>query len=282
MNLKTTSLPPGLYIVATPIGNLRDITIRALDTLNTCDYILCEDTRVSGKLLHAHGIKKPLKKYNDHSDERQRGLILKDITDKKSIALISDAGSPLISDPGYKLVRDCLDMGLNVTTTPGASAIISGIQLSGLPSDKFSFLGFLPTKTKARKDALNEWNAVPSTLILYESGKRLESCLKDCLENLGDRSASIVREITKLHEESRRGTISQLIQSIQDTPPKGEIVLLISPPEAKEHTDESLKQELRLLLENMSVKEAATTLAAATGQPRKKLYEFALTLQNNE
>ena len=274
-------LPAGLYLVATPIGNLRDMTLRAIDVLAQANIVLCEDTRVTGKLLKAHDIKAKMQSYNDHNADRQRGQIIETITAGKAIALVSDAGMPLISDPGYKLVRDCIDLGLMVTTLPGANAVLSALQLSGLPSDKFSFLGFLPSKTAARKTVLNEWKDVPSTLITYEGASRLVGSLSDMLAVLGDRPAAVVREITKMFEESRTASLSQLVAYYIDAgAPKGEIVIVIAPPKIKEYDDAALGKELTAALRTMRVKDAAAHVAEITGVSKSILYQMALDIND--
>lgn len=279
MNIKSVELESGLYLVATPIGNLRDITYRAVDVLKQVDLVLCEDSRVSGKLMKAYGIDARLKVYNDHSEESLRKHIISELSAGKSIALISDAGTPLISDPGYKLVRDCLDLGLKVVPVPGANAPLSALQLSGLPSDKFTFIGFLPQKTAARQAALKPWAEVMSTLICFERGSRLLDALKDAQEVLGDREVAVIREMTKLYEESRRAKIGQLIEYYdQEGLPKGEIVVVFAPPTEKTYTAEDLKALLRASLEENRVKDAARIVADMTGQSRKDLYEMALAL----
>ncbi len=280
-NLQTLDLPSGLYLVSTPIGNLRDISLRALDVLKESDLLVCEDTRVTGKLLKAYDIQKKMISYNDHSTDRQRGQILNILTQNGSVALVSDAGTPLISDPGYKLVQDCIDLGLPVTTIPGANASLSALQLSGLPSDKFSFIGFLPSKKEARKKQLKEWAHIPGTLIMFESGPRLAASLADMHTVLGDRPAAVVREITKLYEEARRGSLHELLTMYtEESAPKGELVVLVGRGPDIVMDDDALEKQLRLALQSMSVKDAAAFVAESSGQPKKKLYEMALMLQN--
>ncbi len=278
-NIKDMDLPSGLYLVATPIGNLRDITLRALDVLGQVDLVLCEDTRVTGKLFNAHNLKNKLQSYNDHNEDRQRTAIIESITAGKSIAMVSDAGMPLISDPGYKLVRDCVDLGLMVTTLPGANAVLSALQLSGLPSDKFSFLGFLPPKSAARKTVLTEWRNVPSTLITYEGASRLVATLTDMQAVFGDRNAAVVREITKMYEESRTAPLSQLVAHYSEAgPPKGEIVIVIAPPSERKYDEAALAVELEKALQSMRVKEAASFVAEITGEAKSVLYQMALDI----
>lgn len=278
-SIKKMDLPAGLYLVATPIGNLRDITLRAIDVLSQVDLVMCEDTRVSGKLLAAFDIKNKMQSYNDHNADTKRGGVIEMIAAGKSVALVSDAGMPLISDPGYKLVRDCLDLGLNITTLPGANAVLSALQLSGLPSDKFSFLGFLPPKTKARCTILNEWKDVPSTLITYENASRLIAALTDMRDVLGDRPAAVVREITKMYEESRPAPLSQLIAHYESAgAPKGEIVIVIGPPAEKHYDSAAIEEELTEALKNMRVKDAAAHVAEITGEQKSVLYDMALEI----
>ena len=272
--------PAGLYIVATPIGNFGDITLRALDILRIADLICCEDTRVSGNLLAHYGIKKPLLSYNDHNAGERRPEIFAAIENGKRVALISDAGTPLVSDPGYKLVREALDRGFFVTTLPGASSVLSALCLSGLPSDQFFFGGFLPTKTEALKKHIANLATIPATLIFFESARRLKETLAILQEILSDRQAAIVREITKLYEESRRGKLSELLANIQQKGvPKGEVVIVIAPPQDAEIiANHNIESQLALLLKSHSVKEAATILAEQTGMSRKELYAKALRI----
>lgn len=276
---KNAALPPGLYLVATPIGNLRDMSFRGLDTLSAASLVVCEDTRVSGKLLAYFGISKPLLPYNDHNAERQRGPILKKIRDGEAVAFINDAGSPLVSDPGYKLVRECIESGLSVTAIPGAASPIAALQLSGLPSDQFCFTGFLPPKSTARRKALEAWKSVDATLIAFETAPRLADALGDIRAVLGEREVAVAREITKLHEETRRGKVSELIEFYEKNgAPKGEIVLVIgtAPPAAL--SEDEIKARLHKLLKTMSKAEAAASVAADTGWPRKKVYDLALEI----
>lgn len=271
----------GLYLVATPIGNLRDITIRALDTLEAADVVVCEDTRVTGKLLSYYGLKKKLVVYNDHSADKVRAGVLRDVAAGKIVAMVSDAGSPLVSDPGFKLARDGLADGLNVTALPGASAPIAALQLSGLPSDAFSFIGFLPSKKGARASALEGWKSVSGSLIAFESAGRLVDALRSIHEVLGDRNVAVVREITKMYEESRRGAVSELIAHYEaEGPPKGEIVLVVEQGVADYGADD-IEAMLRDALQSMSTKDAAGFVAEQTGQSKKALYDQALKLSKD-
>lgn len=271
---------PGLYLTATPIGNLGDITLRALDVLGMADLIACEDTRVTGKLLAHYGIERPLLAYHDHSAPAQREKILRHLADGKIVVLVSDAGTPLIADPGYKLVRACLDAGHHVSSLPGANAPLTALQLSGLPSDQFCFLGFLPPKAQARRTFLAAWHAVQASLIVFETAPRLLSALKDIEAALGPREIAVMREATKMFEEVRRGGVAALIDFYaQAETPKGEIVIVIGPPAPQEHALADIEQRLRLALRTHSTKEAAALVAAATGQKRKTLYAMALRLE---
>ena len=275
-------LEAGLYIVATPIGNLRDITLRALDTLQGAEEVLAEDTRVARRLLDAHGIRAKLSPYHDHNGAKRRPEILQKLSDGAAIALISDAGTPLVSDPGWKLSREALDAGHRVFPVPGASALLAGLVASGLPSDRFMFCGFLPPKTGARKKAASALAAVPATLVFYESGPRLADCLRDLAEIMDDtREAAVSREITKLFEETRRGTLGELAAHYREAgPPKGEIVLLIGPPKAQAITEEALDQAIQSALQTRSVKQAAAEIAEQLGLPKRDVYQRALALKN--
>ncbi len=277
--LHALSLPAGLYLVSTPIGNLRDITFRALDTLSSVDLVACEDTRVTGKLLSAYNIKKKMLSYNDHATQGKRTKIIEAIENGQSVALVSDAGAPLISDPGYKLVRETMQAGHKVTSIPGANAAVTALQLSGLPSDKFFFGGFLPAKTGARKKFLEPFQDIEASLIFYETGPRLEDSLKDIKSVLGERPVALARELTKMYEEIKRESISSLLSTIrQKGAPKGEIVLVIGQPEPEEIPLQNLEEQIRSALETMSVRDAAESVAAATGKPKKAIYTLALKL----
>ncbi|HQX27465.1 MAG TPA: 16S rRNA (cytidine(1402)-2'-O)-methyltransferase [Alphaproteobacteria bacterium] len=273
---RKNAVVPGLYLVATPIGNLGDITLRALDVLAGCDRVICEDTRVSGKLLEHFGIKKPLLPYNDHNAAKQRGPVLQMLRDGQRVAFISDAGTPLVSDPGYKLVRECIEEGIVVTAIPGANAPLMALQLSGLPSDAFSFIGFLPPKSAARKKHLTEWKNAPGTLIAFETAPRLQDALMDIREALGDREVAVARELTKLHEEILRGRVSALIENFKDV--KGEIVLVIGRGETEAMGDDEIIAALKKALRSMSTKEAAAYVAEISGRPRKEIYSLAINL----
>ncbi|MGB4106523.1 MAG: 16S rRNA (cytidine(1402)-2'-O)-methyltransferase [Alphaproteobacteria bacterium] len=273
---RKNAVTPGLYLIATPIGNLGDITLRALDVLAACDRVICEDTRVSGKLLEHFGIKKPLLPYNDHNAAKQRGPVLQMLREGQKVAFISDAGTPLVSDPGYKLVRECISEGIMVTAIPGANAPLTALQLSGLPSDAFSFIGFLPPKSAARKKYLSEWKNAPGTLIAFETAPRLHDALKDIHEALGEREVAVARELTKLHEEIVRGNVSELIVRYEGSEPKGEIVLVIGRGQAAAMDDDEIGVALKKALKSMSTKEAAAYVAEISGRPRKEIYSLAL------
>lgn len=275
--MNTQKLKPGLYLVATPIGNLGDITLRAIDILKRVDAIACEDTRVSGFLLKSHEIKKPLLSIHDHNELQDSDKIIARIREGQAIALISDAGMPLISDPGYKLIRECQKADVYITSLPGANAPLMALQLSGIPSDQFSFLGFLPSKTTARREELAKWKTVSSTLIFFESANRIEKSLEDILDVLGDREMALARELTKMFEEVRRGKVSELIASLQDSAPKGEIVLIIEG--AKSDSEElNLEEILEEALKHHSLKDAVALVQGRTGLPKKQVYSLALEL----
>ncbi|HXG82059.1 MAG TPA: 16S rRNA (cytidine(1402)-2'-O)-methyltransferase [Sphingomicrobium sp.] len=272
------SLPPGLYIVATPIGNLGDITSRAAETLRRVDYVLAEDKRVTAKLLAHIGAKVPMTAYNDHSDDNLRERIVGDLA-TKAIALVSDAGTPLISDPGFKLVRRARKAGHAVHTLPGPCAAIAALTLAGLPTDRFLFLGFLPAKAKARAEAIAEIAAVRATLTLYESGPRLAECLAALRDGLGPREAAVVREISKLHEETINGTLNELADRYANAPPRGEIVIVVGPPdEPAAVSDLALDRSLMEALQLMTPSRAAADVAERLGVPRKRAYARALDL----
>jgi 16S rRNA (cytidine1402-2'-O)-methyltransferase len=269
-----------LVLVATPIGNLGDITARALEGLKSADLIACEDSRVTAKLLQHAGIEKPLLPYHDHNAEAMRPKLLARIAAGERVALVSDAGTPLISDPGYKLVQAAVAAGLAVTMLPGPSAPVMALTLSGLPSDRFLFGGFLPAKSKARREAVAEAARAPVTLVFFETAPRLLESLKDLHAVLGDRKAAVARELTKLFEEVRRESLSALIAHYEQAgAPKGEIVIVVGPPEEERASVEDVDALLRRALESMSVKDAAATVAAATGAPKRAVYARALELQ---
>ena len=270
------SLPPGLHIVATPIGNLGDLSPRASDTLRRADRILAEDTRVTGKLLLHIGAKVPMSRYDDHTSEEEReGVVAR--LGEQAIALVSDAGTPLISDPGYKLVRSARAAGHAVHTVPGPSAAIAALTLAGLPTDRFLFLGFLPAKAKARADAIADIATVKATLVLYESGPRLGDTLAAMANALGPREGAVAREISKLHEECATGTLEELAGRYANAAPKGEIVIVVAPPtEAATATDDELDAALDEALSRLSPSRAAAQIAEQLNVPRKRAYARAL------
>ncbi len=273
------TLKSGLYIVATPIGNLRDISLRALDILRSCDVVMCEDTRITRKLLGAYQIKARLQSYNDHSDKEQRSSIIEQVREGRAVALVSDAGMPLISDPGYKLVKDARAAGIYVTTIPGANAPLAALQLSGMPSDQFCFLGFLPNKTGARQKMLELWENVPATLICFTSAPRLIASIKDIGAVFGMREIAIVREITKMYEQVRKGTPDELFNHYEKHGlPKGEIVIVIAPPIEEELSEEVVINMIRNALKSMRTKEAASFVAQSTGLKKNDLYDIALRI----
>lgn len=271
-------LEPGLYIVATPIGNLADLSARAADTLRRADLVLAEDKRVTAKLLHHAGGTTRMQAYHDHSSEAERDTILSRLTGE-AIALVSDAGTPLISDPGYKLVRAARAAGHKVHTVPGPCAAVAALTLAGLPTDRFLFLGFLPAKAKARADAIGEVAGVRASLVLYESGPRLGDSLAALASGLGHREAAVIREITKLHEETIIGTLPDLATRYADVAPKGEIVIVVGPPSPPEAaTDDQLDQALKTALSSMTPSRAAAHVAEQLNLPRKRVYARALVL----
>jgi 16S rRNA (cytidine1402-2'-O)-methyltransferase len=274
-------LPPGLYLVATPIGNLADISLRALAVLRSVDRIFCEDTRITAKLLARYGISTPLAGYHDHNAEQVRPAVLAALHRGERLALVSDAGTPLVSDPGYKLVRTAIAEALPVAAIPGPSAALTALILSGLPPDAFLFAGFLPPRQAARRRALERWVRVEATLVFFESTQRLAGSLADMAAILGNRAAAIGRELTKLHEEMRRGQLADLAEHYRSKgPPRGEAVIVIGPPERSEPNEVEVDQRLRRTLTELGVRNAAAKLAAETGLPRGKLYRRALAMRD--
>ena len=271
-------LSPGLYIVATPIGNLGDITLRAIDTLRGAAAIACEDTRITGKLLHHLGLEKRMIRYDDHAGENDRARLLA-LAAEAPVALVSDAGTPLISDPGFRLVRAAREAGIAVTSLPGSSAAVVALTLSGLPSDRFLFAGFLPAKDKARRDTLAELAAVPATLVFYETAPRLDDALAAIGEVLAGREVAVARELTKKFEECRSGPAADLAAHYRAHPPKGEIVLLVGPPVAAPASAADADALLRAELAAAKPSQAAARVAKATGLDRKMLYARALELK---
>lgn len=277
-------LAAGLHIVATPIGNLKDISLRALGTLAGADAILAEDTRVTTKLLTHYGVVTPMIPYHDHNAARMRPQILDRLAQGQAVALVSDAGTPLISDPGYKLVADAVEAGASVFAIPGASALLAALTIGGLPTDRFFFEGFLPAKSAARRARLKELESVPGTLVFYEAPGRIAEMIADASAMLGARAAAVTRELTKLHEEAIRGTLPEIAEMLAARDAlRGEIVVLIAPPgesdavAAASH-EELLDAQLREALASSSLKQAVADVAARTGQPRRIVYARALTL----
>jgi 16S rRNA (cytidine1402-2'-O)-methyltransferase len=274
------AVAPGLYVVSTPIGNLRDITLRALDVLAGVEEVLAEDTRVASKLLSAYGVKARLSPYHDHNGAERRPGLLKRLEEGGRIALISDAGTPLVSDPGWKLVHEALEHGIKVFPVPGASALLAGLVASGLPSDRFLFAGFLPPKSGARRSEIESLKQVPATLVFYESGPRLAESLADLAAVLGDRDAAVARELTKLFEETRRDTLAELAAHYDEAgPPRGEIVLLVGPPRDVAATAADIDSALRVALAEMPTKAAASAVAEALGLAKRDVYQRALQLK---
>lgn len=272
----------GLYVVATPIGNLKDLSERARETLENADVIAAEDTRVTKKLFSLLGISanKTFIPYEDHSEEKKFQQIIDIILSGKSVALVSDAGSPLISDPGYKLVRECRKQGVSVTTIPGACAVISALQLSGLPTNRFMFAGFIPNKDKARIDLFTELKSINTTLVLYETAIRLEKTLVALKKIMPEREIAVVREITKIYEECINGSIDDVLLRLQENPVKGEIVLVIAPPAENITQDIDLNTALREEMKHCSLKEAVKNVAEKYKLKRNDVYEKALQIKN--
>jgi len=270
---------PGLYVVATPIGNLGDISLRALAVLAAADVIACEDTRVTARLLDRYGIARPLTPYHDHNAATARPKLLARLAAGETIALVSDAGTPLISDPGYKLVREAVAAGHAVTTVPGASSVMAALTLAGLPTDRFFFEGFLPPTAGKREKRIAELAAIPATLVLFETGPRLAASLTDLAAGLGARETAICRELTKLHEDVRRGDLSVLAASASELETRGEFVIVIAPPADTTPAEASdVDALLRQALARVSVKDAVGEVAAATGLKRRDVYQRALAL----
>jgi 16S rRNA (cytidine1402-2'-O)-methyltransferase len=274
-------LPGGLHLVATPIGNLRDISLRALETLAAADVIACEDTRVTHRLLDHYGIATPLVPYHEHNAAAMRPKLLARLAAGEAVALVSDAGTPLVSDPGFKLVRAAREAGHAVTAVPGASAALAALVCAALPTDRFFFEGFLPNKDGQRRTRIAELALVPATLIFYESGPRLARTLAALAEGLGARQAAVCRELTKLHEEIRRDDLAALAHAYDHgAETRGEIVVVVAPPDADDRQTDpgEIDALLRRALRRASVKDAASEVAAATGRPRREIYQRALAL----
>lgn len=277
----TQPLAAGLYLVATPIGHLSDITLRALTVLARADVIYCEDTRHSRTLVSHYGIEARLKPYHDHNASEQREHVLADLAASRAVALISDAGTPLISDPGYKLVRDATTAGYAVFAIPGASATLTALAAAGLPTDAFFFAGFLPPRAGARQSRIGELAAIPGTLIIFEAPTRIAETLQDLQTILGDRPAAVARELTKLHEEFRRGSLMELAASLASSDTRGEIVIVVGPPARQETSDAEIIEKLNLALESMSLRDAARTVADALAVPKARVYDIGLMLKKD-
>lgn len=273
------ALAPGLYVVATPIGNLGDITLRALSVLARADVIYCEDTRHSRTLLQHFGIRAPLKSYHEHNAAAQRPHILEELAAGARVALITDAGTPLISDPGFKLAREALDGGSTVVSLPGASAVLCALASAGLPTDSFFFAGFLPPKSAARQARIVELRGIDSTLVFYEAPSRVEETLGDLALLLGARPAVVARELTKLHEEFDRGSLTELASRYSQQATRGEFVVLVGPPELAEVSDVAIEAALEEALQDMRLKDAAKAVADALGVARNRVYELGLKLK---
>lgn len=275
-------LAPGLHLVATPIGNLKDISFRALATLAAADAVLAEDTRVTKTLLAHYGITTPLLAYHEHNAAQMRPKVLAKLREGQALALVSDAGTPLVSDPGFRLVEDALAAGIGVTTVPGPSAVLTALVVSGLPTDRFFFEGFLPPKSAARRQRLAALAGIPGTLVFFESPRRLPEMLEDAAAVLGGRPAAVARELTKAFESVRRAPLPELAATFAaEGPPKGEIVVLIGPPaegETRPASAADLDERIAAALATHSLKDAAALVAAETGLPKREVYARALTL----
>jgi 16S rRNA (cytidine1402-2'-O)-methyltransferase len=274
-------LAPGLYVTATPIGNLSDVTLRAISVLASADLVLCEDTRITRRLLDRYGLRPQLLAYHEHNAASVRPRVLAKLGEGASVALVSDAGTPLVSDPGYKLVTAAIEAGHKIFPVPGPSAALAALVAAGLPTDRFFFEGFLPPKSGQRKTRIGELAAIPATLVLYETGPRLAASLKDLADGLGARDAAVCRELTKAFEEVRRGTLDALAAHYEEAgEPKGEIVIVVAPPNEAdtEISADALDDQINAALKSLSVKDAADTVAEATGMKRRAVYQRALEL----
>jgi 16S rRNA (cytidine1402-2'-O)-methyltransferase len=277
--IEVAKAAPGLYLVATPIGNLGDITLRALELLAGADVIACEDTRVTRKLTERYGIATPLTPYHEHNAAEARPKLLTRLADRQAVALVSDAGTPLISDPGFKLVRAACEAGHAVTALPGPSAILAALSIGGLPTDRFFFEGFLPAKKVARQKRVAALANIPATLVLFESGPRLAEMLADLAAVFGTRAAAICRELTKLHEEVKRNDLETLAREYASgAEMRGEFVVVVAPPANDEEKTDDVDHLLRRALMRVSVKDAVGEVALATGRPRREVYQRALVL----
>lgn len=280
--LAGSPMAPGLYLVSTPIGNLADITLRALSVLVRADVIYCEDTRHSRTLLSHYSIRATLRPYHEHNAEEQRPRILAELGAGKTIALISDAGTPLISDPGFKLVRDAAAAEHTVIAIPGASAVLTALPVSGLPTDAFFFAGFLPTREGARRTRIEELAGVPGSLVFFESPGRAGAALQDLADVLGARPAVLARELTKLHEDVVRGSLAELAARFADVEPKGEVVLVVGPPGEGTTSDADIEAQLEQALKHWSVRDATKAVADALKVPKARVYDIALKVKQRE
>lgn len=273
---------PGLYLVATPIGNLGDITLRALEVLAGADVIACEDTRVTRKLIERYGITTPLTAYHEHNAAEARPKLLARLAGDQAIALVSDAGTPLISDPGYKLVRAACEAGHSVTALPGPSSVLAALSVAGPPTDRFFFEGFLPPKQAARQKRAAVLANIPSTLVMFESGPRVAAMLADLAAAFGKRTAAVCRELTKLHEEVKRGDLETLAHEYTaGAETRGEFVIVVAPPAEEEEISDNVDELLRQALRRVSVKDAVGEVALVTGRPRREVYQRALNLSRD-
>ena len=283
-DIRAPEMPPGLYLVATPIGNLGDVTLRALETLAGVEVVACEDSRVTRRLFERYGISTPLLTYHEHNAETARPKILARLEAGAAVALVSDAGTPLISDPGFKLVQAAQAEGHAVTALPGASAVLAALTASGLPTDRFFFEGFLPPRESARRTRIDELAKIPATLVFFETGPRIAAMLDDVATGLGARPAAVCRELTKLHEEVRRGDVAMLAQAYRNgAENRGEFVVVVGPP-ARGDLDDAIDIDalLKRALATASLKDAAEAVAAATGQKRRIVYQRALALSRRD
>lgn len=276
------TLAPGLHLVATPIGNLGDITIRALTVLARADLVCCEDTRHSRTLLAHFAIERPLRPYHEHNADAERPRLMALLAQGKAIALISDAGTPLVSDPGYKLVRDAIAAGIHVSAIPGPSSVMCAVAMAGLPTDQFHFAGFLPSREGQRRTRLTELSAIPATLVLFEAPNRLAESLADIAAVLGTRSVAVARELTKRFEEVRRGPAAELAAWAAAEPARGEIVILIGPAPPRAASDSEIEAALQAHASDIGLKEASKAVAAQLGVPRSRVYDIGLKLKSTE
>ena len=274
-------LAAGLHLVATPLGNLADVSLRSLAVLAAADVVLCEDTRITSRLMQHYSIATGLKPYHDHNAASIRPKLLERLAAGDAVALVSDAGMPMVSDPGYKLVRDCIEQGIAVDVVPGPTAPVAALVLSGMPSDRFMFAGFLPARSGARRRVLQDLSVISATLLVFESAGRIEASLSDISQCMADRPVAVAREITKLHQEVLRGSAAEILQQLSQRPSlKGEITLVISPPQAPpEVSQEDLSSRLSELLRDHPASKAASLLAKETGKPRAELYDLAVSMK---